>query len=102
MEREAGRHVWDTVAALGHLERDQVLVAVSRWSVNAAFPTQQPLWLHVKRMTKLYKFAPRAPALPLDDLCLTVTRQCGQSRQSMWALAIARDRRSPIRCCLAT
>ena len=56
-------------------------MAVRRWSVNEAFPTQQPLWLHVKRMTQLYEFAriePRAPALPLHDLCFTVTRQCGE------------------------
>ena len=56
-------------------------MALRRWSVNAAFPTQQPLWLHVKRMTQLYEFdriETRAPALPLDDLCFTVTRQCGE------------------------
>jgi hypothetical protein len=66
---------------IGKLEAEGVivLVAVSRWSVNAAFPTQQPLWLHVKRMAQLYEFVRverRAPALPLHDLCLTVTRQC--------------------------
>src|SRR5580704_19293370 len=56
-------------------------MALSRRSVNAAFPTQQPLWLHVKRMAQLYEFVrveSRAPALPQHDLCLTVTRQCSE------------------------
>src|SRR3954452_6836193 len=49
--------------------------------MEAAFPTQQPLRLHVERMTQLYEFAriePRAPALPAHDLCLTVARQLGK------------------------
>src|SRR5258707_14739254 len=55
-----------------------------RWrclSMNAAFPTQQPLWLHVERMTQLYQLdrvQPRAPALPAHDLCLTVARPFGK------------------------
>src|SRR2546426_11076126 len=76
-----GKRSRSAVGPLGHLAREQVLMAVRRWSVNAAFPTQQPLWLHVKRMTQLYEFVriePRAPALPLHDLCFTVTRQCGE------------------------
>ena len=46
-------------------------MAVRRWSVNAAFPTQQPLRLHVKRMTQLYEFVRielRAPALEIEGL----------------------------------
>jgi hypothetical protein len=69
------------VGPLSHLAQEQVIMALRRWSVNAAFPTQQPLWLHVKRMTQFYEFVRikvRAPALPLHDLSLTVTRQCGE------------------------
>src|SRR4030095_15093781 len=70
-----------SVGPLRHLAREQVLMAVRRRSVNAALPTQQPLWLHVKRMTQLYEFdriKPRAPALPAHDLCLTAARQFGK------------------------
>ena len=47
LERESR----SAVGPLRHLAREQVLVAVRRWLVNEALPTQQPLWLHVKRMT---------------------------------------------------
>src|SRR6476620_4175648 len=69
------------VGPLGHLARKHVLMAVRRWSVNAAFPTQQPLWLHVKRMTQLYQLDrvhPRAPALPAHNLFHTVACQFGK------------------------
>src|SRR4029450_5181989 len=49
--------------------------------MEAALPAQQPLRLHVKRMTQLYQLdrvQPRAPALPAHDLCLTVARQFGK------------------------
>ena len=56
-------------------------MAVRRWSVNAAFPTQQPLRLHVERMTQLYQLdrvQPRAPALPARNLFHTVACQFGK------------------------
>jgi hypothetical protein len=48
--------------------------------MNAAFPTQQPLWLHVERMTQLYQLdrvKPRVSA-PSSDLRLTVARLLGK------------------------
>src|SRR5215475_1383445 len=46
-------------------------------SIEPAFPTQQPLRLHVQRVTQLYQLGWvewREPALPARDLCFAVAR----------------------------
>src|SRR5204863_8642054 len=47
----------------------------------AALAAQRPRRRHVERMTQLYQLdlvQPRAPALPAQDLCLTVAPQFGK------------------------
>jgi hypothetical protein len=49
--------------------------------MEAALPAQQPLRLHVERMTQLYQLdrvQPRAPALPAHNLFHTVACQFGK------------------------
>src|SRR5215207_9983378 len=49
--------------------------------MEAALPAQQPLRLHVERMTQLYQLDrvhPRAPALPAHNLFHTVACQFGK------------------------